>query len=246
MRWRQMQAVASGVVLVLVLILGVAVGVWLKPNTPATVVAASAAAAPVAAAPAPAAPSPVAAAPDPAALAAQVTELKAVAADIKNSATEITSGVAYIKGMVADAHKSVAAAGREARTSNLKTNLQTVRSQMLLYKVQHNEQYPGSSKDPSLFAKQMTMYTDISGQTADRPAPSTNIDSLHPFGPYLQKVPENSFSGKSTVVVVEGATTAFSPPREDGGWWLNATTGEFRANLTDSWTAEDGTRLNRF
>ena len=38
-------------------------------------------------------------------------------------------------------------ASTQARLSNLQTNLQTVRSQMLLYKTQHNEAYPTDADD---------------------------------------------------------------------------------------------------
>ena len=73
-------------------------------------------------------------------------------------------------------------ASTQARLSNLETNLQTVRSQMLLYKVQHNEKYP------TTLSTQLVQYSDISGGVATAP------DSTHTFGPYLQAVPINPIS----------------------------------------------------
>jgi len=129
-------------------------------------------------------------------------------------------------------------ASAEARVSNLVTNLQTIRSQLLLYKTQHNETYAGSASDATLFGKQMTQYTDVSGAVSATPS------SSYPFGPYLQSVPVNPISGVATVTVVNGASTTFSAPSADGGWWFNMATGEFRADLKDSWAKTDGTKLN--
>jgi len=113
-------------------------------------------------------------------------------------------------------------ASTEARISNLRTNLQTIRSQLLLYKTQHTENYPDAD-----FVSQMTKYSDITGETSAAPSAS------YPFGPYLQTIPVNPISGKSTVRIVTGASTTFSATA-DGGWWFNGTTGEFRADLTTS------------
>jgi len=129
-------------------------------------------------------------------------------------------------------------ASAEARISNLATNLQSVRSQLLLYKTQHNEAFPGSSSDATLFGKQLTQYTDVSGAVSATP------DTSHPFGPYLQAVPMNPISNLTAITVVNSGSTAFTVPTTDGGWWFNMVTGEFRADLKDSWAKADGTKLN--
>ena len=79
-------------------------------------------------------------------------------------------------------------ASTDARLSNLKTNLQTVRAQLLLYKTQHLEHFPDTN-----FATEMTMFTDLSGGTA------IAADSTHTFGPYLQTVPINPVSNTASV-----------------------------------------------
>ena len=129
-------------------------------------------------------------------------------------------------------------ASAEARISNLMTNLQTIRSQLLLYKTQHKEVYPGSTSDATLFGKQMTKYTNADGGT------STTPKTTHPYGPYLQSVPSNSVSGKATLRIVNAAATVFTAPGTDGGWWFNLVTGEFRADLKNTHTTTDGTKLN--
>ena len=127
-------------------------------------------------------------------------------------------------------------ASQEARLSNLRTNLQTVRSQLLLYKTQHNEKYPETD-----FADQMCHYSNISGGTSATPDPAN-----YQYGPYLQAVPINPFSNLNTIRMVTGGTSAFSAPDADGGWWFNCTTGEFRADLvtSDDFKTPDGTSYN--
>jgi general secretion pathway protein G len=130
-------------------------------------------------------------------------------------------------------------ASAEARISNVMTNLQTIRSQLLLYKTQHLEVYPGSTSDADLFGEQLTQYTDVSGGVSATP------DSDYPFGPYLQSIPTNPLSGDNTVTIVNNAATAFAAPEADGGWWFNMATGEFRANLTAARVTSDGTAINQ-
>ena len=132
-------------------------------------------------------------------------------------------------------------ASSEARVSNLMTNLQTIRSQLLLYKTQHLEVFPAAAagQDGTDFDEQMTQYSDVDGNISATPS------SDYPFGPYLQSVPVNPVSGDNTVTVVQDGATAFAAPDADGGWWFNSVTGEFRASLTDARTTTDGTtKLN--
>ncbi len=136
-------------------------------------------------------------------------------------------------------------ASSEARISNLMTNLQTIRSQLLLYKTQHLELYPGAvggeaDDDASLtvFGEQMCQFSDVDG--AVNPTP----DDLFPFGPYLQGVPPNPITGSRAITVVDDVGVSFVGA-EDAGWWFNRATGEFRANLLDTHETADGMALNK-
>ena len=81
-------------------------------------------------------------------------------------------------------------ASEDAKYSSLTSQLQTLRSQLELFQVQHNGGYP----DLSTNWNQMTMYTNISGTT------STAKDTTNfKYGPYLQSAPKNAFEGSSTV-----------------------------------------------
>ncbi|MDD5135631.1 MAG: type II secretion system protein [Phycisphaerae bacterium] len=102
-------------------------------------------------------------------------------------------------------------ASTEAKTSSLLSNLQTVRSQIQLYKIQHTDALPGAGG--ASFAAALTGQTDVAG--------AVGTD----YGPYLQAIPKNPFNDLSTVT--EGTTN----PTEAGttGWFFNTSTGEFLA-----------------
>jgi general secretion pathway protein G len=111
-------------------------------------------------------------------------------------------------------------ASTEAKTSSLCTDLQTVRSQIELYKVQHNDNLPGTVTGVSL-EQALTGYTNVAGVI--QTGPGTNI-----YGPYMQKFPTNQFNDSAVVVTGTGTTPATAPG--GGGWWYNTDTGEFKAN----------------
>ena len=135
-------------------------------------------------------------------------------------------------------------ASSEARISNLMTNLQTIRSQLLLYKTQHLELYPvavgGETADDgstTTFGEQMCQYSDVNGDVNATP------DADFPFGPYLQGIPPNPITGSRAITVVDDVGVAFAAG-DDAGWWFNRATGEFRANLDDTHETADGVLLN--
>ncbi len=109
-------------------------------------------------------------------------------------------------------------ASTEAKTSSLCTDLQTMRSQIELYKVQHNDDLPGAGT--ASFEDAMIGQTDIYGAVwVSGPA----------YGPYVQKIPTNQFNDDDTIS--EAATTPAAAD-DSTGWFFNTTTGEFRANDT--------------
>ncbi len=102
-------------------------------------------------------------------------------------------------------------ASTDARLNSLKTNLQTTRGQIELYKIQHNETYPTLAD----FVDQMTLASDPAGNTA--PIGTAGYD----LGPYLQSIPNNPYTGTNTVG--NGAVG-------DSDWYYDGATGQFRAN----------------
>ena len=114
-------------------------------------------------------------------------------------------------------------ASNDARRSALVTDLQTVRAQLELYKVQHLESYPDSN-DLAKFVTQLTSRTDATGATGTDPA-------TYPLGPYLQQFPTNPYiAGASSDPDGVAAGTGSPSSSETGkGWFFNTTTGRFSA-----------------
>jgi len=133
-------------------------------------------------------------------------------------------------GFTASSSVSVGASTRESSTM---TNLMTVRSQLALYKAQHDEHLP------DLFEMQMTRYTDVDGNT------SHTRSRRYKFGPYLMRVPENPYTGVPWVTTVADAGTGYTAAADmTFGWWYNSATGEFRCHVPDSLTTAGGTQVN--
>jgi general secretion pathway protein G len=105
-------------------------------------------------------------------------------------------------------------AAETAKASSLVSQLQTVRSQLELYMIQHNGSYPDLSSNWN----QLTQTTDISGAT-----------SGSDFGPYLQKAPINPFENSSTV---DQDTGALGTAAAGVGWVYDQTTGQIKAVTT--------------
>jgi general secretion pathway protein G len=99
-------------------------------------------------------------------------------------------------------------ASTEAKTSSLMSDLQTMRSQIELYKIQHNDNPPSFAS----FEAQMTAQTDIAG------AAGTD------YGPYLQKIPTNPFNDLDTL---DNTGTAGNGA---AGWEYDESTGSIHAD----------------
>ena len=115
-------------------------------------------------------------------------------------------------------------ASNDARKSSLTSQLQTLRSQIQLYALQHLDQYP-----PLLVAGGATAWDNMTVKTnADHTTTGTPQ-----FGPYLQAAPANQLNGSVAVGVVSGATdfgTGGVPNTEGNvGWVFNSTTGKLWA-----------------
>ena len=114
-------------------------------------------------------------------------------------------------------------ASNDARESALASDLQTVRSQLELYKVQHLERYPniaadGVTLDNANFIARLTGRTLLTGA----------LDAGGEFGPYLQKFPTNPWSPVGADEVTFGV--ADPAPGGDTGWYFNTDLGKFSAN----------------
>jgi general secretion pathway protein G len=114
-----------------------------------------------------------------------------------------------------------ASSTKDAKASNLKFNLTTVRSQLEMYKEQHLSKYPPAT-DTATFKAQMCAKTD------ENTTPNATTGLL---GPYIEgDVPTNPFNNSNTVLIIGGTT---APTKETGsgdGWQYNPSTGFFYPN----------------
>jgi type II secretory pathway pseudopilin PulG len=106
-------------------------------------------------------------------------------------------------------------ASTDARVSELRTSLHTIRAQLELYKIQHCGSYPSSAA----FVEQMTLYTDVNG------CAQAVKDAAHGLGPYLLSIPRNPFTGTNTVSADDNVTSA---------WYYDEAIGEFKSNCGDA------------
>ncbi len=114
-------------------------------------------------------------------------------------------------------------ASGEAKEARLLQDLQSARSQIELYKLQHNGDVPTSGPAGLSFTAAMTGYTDQFGAVA-----VVGVDGT--YGPYLQKIPSNPFvdAANAQTVVEDGS----APGGGETGWNFNPTTGAFHADDT--------------
>jgi len=128
-------------------------------------------------------------------------------------------------------------ASTESKESRLASDLQMVRAQIELYKIQHNDDLPGTVAGVT-FEQAMTTYTLQDGTQAAVQAPADGV-----FGPYVQRMPINPFiaiAANADVVTIEAdGTVAVAPGDASSGWWFNTTTGNFRSN--DDLSTSSGT-----
>ncbi len=112
-------------------------------------------------------------------------------------------------------------ASLEARESSLKSDLQAMRSQIELYKIQHLEVLPTVAN----FDHVMTSVTDIAGVDWVDQATSGTA-----YGPYMRAIPDNPFTNGNTVD--SSGDWAYTP---------NATNGTYTFAADDGGTSPDGT-----
>ena len=93
-------------------------------------------------------------------------------------------------------------ASEDARTNSASTLRQTVRSQLQLYRIEHNGNYPTADGAPTSawdWAK-LVQRTDDGG----------NVLADGKYGPYLQSEPVNPFNSKSAVAATAGDGIGFT------------------------------------
>jgi prepilin-type N-terminal cleavage/methylation domain-containing protein len=123
-----------------------------------------------------------------------------------------------------------------AKESAAKSDLMAMRTQIELYKLQHNGYPPGyvsgAGAPIATVSLQLVGTTTVVGQAS----PSTVPTDTFLYGPYLKKIPENPFNKLSSIAYVAEAT-AFSAAVDgtSSGWLYKKETAEIVIN----WTGTD-------
>lgn len=124
-------------------------------------------------------------------------------------------------------------ASQSARETMLLENLRIVRTQVQVFKAQHNDVAPGypdldTSAVPTedAFVAHMTMATTLSGDVA---APGA---ADHPYGPYLREIPENPVNGRATVRVLADGDAFPAEAANTHGYVYKPATGVLKADST--------------
>lgn len=110
-----------------------------------------------------------------------------------------------------------ASSTNEARSSNAVYNLHVLRSQIDLFRAQHEDVNPTLAD----ITDQLTKTTDFTGA----------LDPNGDFGPYVQQIPENPFTKDTSFV----APAAVPPQAAEavGGWLYDENTGQIWINEAD-------------
>ena len=123
-------------------------------------------------------------------------------------------------------------AGQHTRQNRLKDDLQYLRTQIAVFKAQHQDVPPGyrdgnpaSTPSTGQFAAQMTEHSDLDFHLS--PSASTSF----PYGPYLRQVPVNPVNRLSTFKMV-GNNQPMPAPDGSTGWIYKPQTQEVIPNLT--------------
>lgn len=124
-------------------------------------------------------------------------------------------------------------ASTEAKESSLVSDLQTIRSQIELFKIQHNDILPGEilNGDGTITAATATTFVNAMCLKTDQYG-NVGTTASHRFGPYMKKIPVNPFSNSTATTVAglaeDGSSVAVGAAKlaaggSTSGWYFVCT-----------------------
>ena len=124
----------------------------------------------------------------------------------------------------------------QAKETAAKDNLKVIRTQIEIYKMNHNGVAPGyingSEAPTALLALQFTATTTLTGAVST----STIQAGAYVNGPYIKKLPENPYNKLSDIdYVASGDAFSDAVDGTSSGWLYKKETAEFKIN----WTGND-------
>ncbi len=120
-----------------------------------------------------------------------------------------------------------------AKESSALSSLRTLRSQIELYKMEHDD-YPGyvsgtAFANVPIFTNQLTGTSKATGSAVSTTAPT----ATYPYGPYMLEIPENPINGSSDVKMFTSTATLADEVNGETGWLYKVLTGEICINSDD-------------
>jgi len=106
---------------------------------------------------------------------------------------------------------------KDAKVSSLEFNLHTLRSQIQLYKSQHDGEVPSGT------LAELLDKTDSKG----------TISASGAYGPYVAEIPTNPFNDSNSVKAITNSPAQAADVSTTDGWLYNATTGEIWISHAD-------------
>jgi general secretion pathway protein G len=123
----------------------------------------------------------------------------------------------------------------EARQSALLENIAKIRLVIEVYRNEHAG-LPHSQH----IADQLTKPTTFAGEVGEARG------GAYRYGPYLEAMPANPFTGLRTVRGTDDPSQMFPPGDLDGGWWYNQANGRFYCDLRDIHVDGHGKPYNHY
>ena len=124
-------------------------------------------------------------------------------------------------------------ASATARASMLADDLRIIRTQLEVFKIQHNgvaAVYPGGSTGVTptygAFVSHMTMSSNVDFDVAD------THSAAFPYGPYLREIPTNPVNDKNTVQVIADGEPFPTSGDDSDGWIYQPSTMRFAADCS--------------
>lgn len=111
----------------------------------------------------------------------------------------------------------------DAKTSSVKFNLHTMRSQIEVYRAQH------AGTAPSADLSELVTRTNAAGTKI----PSGGDVADYPYGPYMRTLPSNPFTNSNTVKSVTTDPAVSGDVTTTHGWLYNSSTGGIWINHAD-------------
>src|SRR5262245_10490662 len=109
---------------------------------------------------------------------------------------------------------------KDAKSSTVQFNLHTLRSQIQLYRTQHNGTAPSGT------LAELLASTDATG--------ATGTGANYPYGPYLRQIPVNPYSNSASVKVITNDPAQAGDVTGTGGWLYVTASGSIFIDTTTS------------